>query len=357
MFKNNSAQAIRADLCFASILAFTGSSFLRSCLICQVTSEDAQQIACDWDGIRLLLVFDEASTLIDQHYYNSFRWVFDNVLQIAWESGKSKYSPQQPLPFMAIFLGTNSRVADFTPPGEHASYRYFIRSMIVPRPFTSLAWDVHVGKPFQLRKRAAGLRSASLRYNHLPTMDWLCRFGRPVWYARWRSMFEKGDEDRLREKDRIIQLVQEKLCHIDCATVQDFKERMVTCTSGGGGDVTEDIIQASSAVLAVLVGLDFDFTAPSRAVDLVASRLRWALASNDTLTRFLTTYPSEPVLADAANELFFSELVPNMPAVYTGVLKVVLREIQKGNYDFGSEGELTARILCINSLCQSDTQA
>jgi len=248
---------------------------------------------------------------------------------------------------MAIFLGTNSRVADFTPPGEHASYRYFIRSMIVPRPFTSLAWDVHVGKPFQLRKRVAGLRSASLRYNHLPTMDWLCRFGRPVWYARWRSMFQKRDEDRLREKDRIIQLVQEKLCHIDGATVETFRERMATYVSAGG-DLTEDMIQAGSALLAVLVGLDFDFTAPSRAVDLVASRLRWALASNDTLTRFLTTYPSEPVLAEAANELFFSELVPNMPPVYTGVLKVVVREIQKGNYDFGSEGELTARILCKN---------
>jgi len=90
----------------------------------------------------------------------------------------------------------------------------------------------------------------------------------------------------------------------------------------------------------------------------VTSRLRWALASNDTFTRFLTTYPSEPVLAEAANELFFSELGPNMPPVYTGVLKVVLGEIRKGNYDFGSDGELTARILCLYSpsLYQSDTQ-
>jgi len=210
-----------------------GFSFLHGYRMSQVKSEDEQQVTADWDRIRLLLVFDEASTLIDQHYYNSFPWIFDNVLQIAWEMGKSKYSLEQPLPFMAVFLETNSRVADFTPPGEQASYRYFIRSMIVPHLFISLAWDVHVGKPFQLRKHAAGLQSASLRYNHLATMDWLCRFGRPVWYARWKSMLKKSDDDRMREKDRMIQLVQEKLCHINGATVQNFKERMVAYATTG----------------------------------------------------------------------------------------------------------------------------
>lgn len=305
----------------------------------------------DWDRIRLLLVFDEANTLIDQHYYNSFRWVFDNVLQKAWEAGTSKYSRERPLPFMAIFLGTNSKVADFTPPGENASFRYFFRSTKVPRPFTALAWDVHVGKPFLLKERASSLRSASLRYNHLATMDWLCRFGRPVWYARWRTRFTDTDEARRGEKEAIIHLVQEKLCHIRHGTVEDFRKEIVNYVRGGiqNPNIREDLIQAASAILAILVGLDFDFTYPSRAVELVASRLRWALASNDTLTRFLTTYPSEPVLAEAAHKLFFDNIVQDSTPVFKGVLELVLGEIEKGNYDFGGDGELTARILCTDN--------
>ena len=314
------------------------------------------------------MVFDEAKTLIDEHYYNSFRWVLDNVIQKAWEAGASENSKKLPLPFMAIFLGTNSKVADFTPPRDNSSYRYFIRSTKVPRPFTALAWDVHVGKPFPLDCRTVALRSASLRYHHLSTMDWLCRFGRPVWYARWRSKFYTDDQVRLDEKLKIIYFIQEKLCHIREGTVEDFRQHMVAYATkdeilkqhgqdGAEEDrVREDMIQASSAILAVLVGLDFDFTCPSRAAELVASRLRWAVASNESLTRFLTTYPSEPVLAEAAYQLFFSSIVPGSKPVYCGVLKMVLGEIEHGNYDFGSDGELTARIICTDSPVPESTE-
>jgi len=101
------------------------------------------------DAIRFVLVFDEATTLIDQHLYNSFRWILDNVIQKAWERGKwrgkrSKYTDTQPLPFIAIFLGTNSKVADFTPPGYDCSYRYFVRETEVPRPFR-VGWHLMAG--------------------------------------------------------------------------------------------------------------------------------------------------------------------------------------------------------------------
>lgn len=143
-------------------------------------------------------------------------------------------------------------------------------------------------------------------------------------------------------------MVQEKLCHIAQGTVEAFGATMANYVEGKKepGNVREDLIQASSAVLAVLVGLDFDFTCPSRAAELVASRLRWAVASNDSLTRFLTTYPSEPILAEAAFRLFFSEIGSDGP-IYNGVLNLILTEIERGAYDFGSDGELTARILCM----------
>jgi len=151
------------------------------------------------------------------------------------------------------------------------------------------------------------------------------------------------------EKEQIIHIVQEKLCHIAQGTVETFRVSMVNYNDGKKepANLREDLIQASSAILAVLVGLDFDFTCPSRAAELVASRLRWAVASNDNLTRFLTTYPSEPILAEAAFRLFFDEIMSDCP-IYEGVLKLILSEIEKGNYNFGSDGELTARILCMD---------
>jgi hypothetical protein len=324
-----------------------------------------QEAECD--RVRFVMVFDEAKTLVDCNYYNSFRWIFDNVIPRAWEYGTSAYAKKKPLPFMAIFLGTNSQVADFIPPPDNSSYRYFIRSTSVPRPFTALAWDAHIQKPLpsSFKSRGRSLRSTStrLQYNCLPTMDWLCRFGRPVWYARWRSVFDAAKDARGQEKEEILLLVQEKLCHIQRGSVDEFRQCMVEYAqnndfpfkNGNGRNeegkvrTIEDMIQASSAILAVLVGLDFDFSCPSRAAEMVASRLRWAVASNESLTRFLTTYPSEPVLAEAASQLFFNPIIDGSKPVYTGVLKMVLREIEQGNYDFGSDGELTARIICKHS--------
>jgi hypothetical protein len=305
----------------------------------------------EYDRIRLLVVFDEANTLIEENYYNSLRWVLDKVIQPAWETGWAKYPLVRPMPFMAIFLGTNSKVADFTPPGAQASYRYYTGAMNVPRPFTALAWDVHVANPVRLRRRQTGRRSgtnppASLRYQDLATMDWLCRFGRPVWYARWRSMFDDTDEARSIEKDRIIHLAQKKLCVLKDERDNDLRGLMLD-NNDGRKELTEEAIQAASAVLSVLVGIDFDFACPDRATELVASRLRWAIASNDSLTRFLTTYPSEPILAEAAHQFFFNKIIPGSSRkVSNGILNVVLKEIEHGNYDFGSDGELTARILC-----------
>jgi hypothetical protein len=125
----------------------------------------------EWDGARFLLVFDEANTLIRQNYYNSFRWALDYILQPAWERGTSPNSKTRPLPFMAIFLGTNSKVADFIPPGEFDSYRYYIRQIKVLCLFTSPDWDVHIRQPFTVRCAGAtkvsnspgGVKSATFR--------------------------------------------------------------------------------------------------------------------------------------------------------------------------------------------------
>ena len=57
-------------------------------------------------------------------------------------------------------------------------------------------------------------------------MDWRCRFGRPVWYARRSLVLNDDLEVGIRERDAMIHLVQEKLCQVNQGTVEDFRLHM-----------------------------------------------------------------------------------------------------------------------------------
>jgi len=91
------------------------------------------------------MFFDEAKTLVKMNYYNALRWVLDQVIPKAWEIADAERTGKEKdtcLPFMAMFLGTNSKVADFLPPGVDSSARYFSMEMTIPQPFTALDWDI-----------------------------------------------------------------------------------------------------------------------------------------------------------------------------------------------------------------------
>ena len=137
--------------------------------------------------MRMVFFVDEARTLVDSGYYDPCRWVLDNVIQGAW---LKSYLSKGPLPFMAMFLGTNSSVAHFLPPRDDSSHKYYHSFMKVPPPFTALDWDIFVSEPY--RPPPSEVREPGpLRYNDLAGFSWLSRFGRPIWYARWRKCFKQ----------------------------------------------------------------------------------------------------------------------------------------------------------------------
>ena len=125
--------------------------------------------------LRMVLMIDEAKYLVGLKFYNSFRWIIDQVIEQAWLLANRK-SVRGPLPFMAFFLGTNSTIADFLPPGEDSSARYFFEFMKVPPPFTALDWDITVPENSVL-----DYDLNTLTYESLAEMTWMCRFGRPYW--------------------------------------------------------------------------------------------------------------------------------------------------------------------------------
>jgi len=59
----------------------------------------------------------------------------------------------------------------------------------------------------------------------------------------------------------------------------------------------------------------------------------------------LTTYPSEPSLADAEFRLSFAKGVTE-DKIVSSILNVVAEEVEKGDYDVGGNGGLVARLLC-----------
>jgi len=293
----------------------------------------------------MVLFVDEAKTLVDHGYYNALRWVLDEAIPMALTLGKLSRGDPKPkdvLPFIAIFLGTNSRVADFLPPGEDSSHRYFNLHMTVPQPFTALDWDINL---------CAKHTQEALTYDSLSEMTWLCRFGRPMWQSQWSLNLGKTPEQKAFAADAIVQFAALKLhqCHGKGGFSALFNNTPGPAQRNPYSETElNDRTLAFSAILGVLVILNLDFASPKMAAELVASRLRWAAGCDSKRTYLLTCYPSEPILAEAASRLLFSELNgnDNQQTVLRTVLEVIANQIGKGDYDLGEDGELAARLLC-----------
>lgn len=110
---------LRASLQTTSTVARPGSFLVVVVLTPQIDLRLLDIDVEDWDikaeresvsigRIRMVLLLDEAKTLVDDHYYNAFRWVLDNVVEQAWKSDGMDGKTYEPIPFLAIFLGTNS---------------------------------------------------------------------------------------------------------------------------------------------------------------------------------------------------------------------------------------------------------
>ena len=294
--------------------------------------------------LKMLIMIDEAKFLVEKKFFNAFRWIIDQVVERSWISA-NPMGTHAPLPFMVFFLGTNSKVADFLPPGEDSSARYFTNFMKVPPPFTALDWDVTIPNNSVLHYNI-------LKYESLAEITWLCRFGRPYWQAQWGSTLSQSS-DKINDACRLITFAENKLHQK--RSRNDFRKlfghnQKTELTRETSEE--EDFILTCSAILAVLAVIDLDFTSPKRAEDLVASRLRWAIGCDIKRTYLLTTYPSEPLLAEAAFRLLFAKIEDEQSPrrILNTILKVVAEQVEKGDYDVGGDGELVARLLC-NFLC------
>jgi hypothetical protein len=275
-----------------------------------------------------VLIIDEAAYLHFSNYMRAFMWVLDQVVVKIIDNAKSDN-------IFFLMLGTHSQISHFAPDEHYPSERVFAGNQLLPSVFLNFAWDSSYKLPTERSL------SASNAFRHL------VQFGRPLWLSYVQGLERK--EERMHMSPDARQIRQ--------ACIQ--YAMMKIHPLAGAEDNEIEAKTSAFAVMALRIRLDIDLSHPKRASELVASKMRWLINVSDLRHRIRTTYPSEPILVEAAaclmNGYFwqkacinqFPKYIDESPVTY--VLECLGEELNKSHVDRGANGELTARVLCISN--------
>ena len=288
--------------------------------------------------LPFLLIIDEAAYLYQTNYMHSFTWVLDEPVVGALKA-LGNDCPQVHK-FFVLMLGTHAQISHFAPHYQYPSERHFSGKQSLPSLFLSLDWDSGVDLP-----------ERSIRFNQSACIESLVQWGRPTWLSFYNGLNrEKVSENKTRNDAYILH-----------KTILYAVEKLRGPDRSRGpymGTVPpEESSLTVFALLAIRVHLDLDFAAPSRASQLVTSRLRWLIDVDPRRKYLVTTYGSEPVLAEAAAYLLNSpknrdnSLAPTTAHPWICPLEELEQQLLHGNVSKGAHGELTARLLRIYPCC------
>jgi hypothetical protein len=264
--------------------------------------------------LKLLLVIDEAMTLVNWGFFPALRWVLEEVID------KPEYE------FLVVFLGTSSRVSNFLPDPVRGSARSLPRGTTATvSPFLGLPWDIDV------------LHGNNITLKGMSQLRNLIYYGRPLWQSIWTQGSQSLDPRSF------IQFAQAKLLCRNPETPFTSEDR-------------EKRILEACALLGIRVGLDIDLASPSRASEMVASNMRWLGGVSQDRQKLYTGYGSEPILVEAAATLLNSHLtsfthegyeeLSEHHSTYRAILQAIIPELNQGYISPGAHGELTTRIIC-----------
>ena len=276
--------------------------------------------------LPFLLIIDEAAYLFHTNYMHSFMWVLDQpIMKILTEDMHHIKSTSQ---FFILMLGTHSQISHFAPHYYFPSERYFDGGQHIPSVFLSLSWE----SALQPLNKAPSFESGA----HITT---LIQWGRPVWssyYAGFRpKLVDVQDENKIESAclRTCVKFAVEKLAYNHDKSDEQWRLTIF-------------------AILALRIHLDLDFASPSRASQLVTSKMRWLVDVDSRRKHIVTTYGSEPILVEAAAYLMNGyKVLRSAYGTADSPVKHILKELEKqlnlGHVNRGQNGELTARLLCI----------
>ena len=289
-------------------------------------------------GLPFLLIIDEAAYLYQTNYMHSFMWVLDEP--VAANLKNLDHHCRHARKFFILMLGTHSQISHFAPHYIYPSERVFSGKQSLPSVFLSLDWDSGVDLP-----------ERSIPFNQSACITSLVMWGRRTWLSFYNGLnrvktFEDPSQNDAYILKKTIRYAIQKLREPDRNLGPSLKRV-----------VSEESSLTVFATLAIRLHLDLDFAAPSRASRLVTSRLRWLVDVDSHRKYIVTTYGSEPILAEAAACLLNSpgdgdnSIIRKTPHPWIVPLGELEQQLMHGYVNKGAHGELTARILRICSCC------
>jgi hypothetical protein len=276
--------------------------------------------------VPFLFIVDEAAYLYQTNYMHSFMWVLDQPIMSIVANMKTTAASN----FFVLMLGTHSQISHFAPHYTYPSERYFSGEQYITSVFLSLDWDT-------------GLRGSNgeSTFHGSSRIEKLVQWGRPLWSAVYKGQRPNAVEaitaDQMDKSDlrRCVLYAERKLL----PSKQDLSNQ-------------EEVNLCAFAILAIRLHLDLDFVFPSRASKLVSSKMRWLVDVDPHRKHIVTTYGSEPLLVEgAALAMNSCDLYPSHednPLVK--LLDDFKEQLNQGYVDRGENGELSARLLCTNSV-------
>ncbi|KAF8550111.1 hypothetical protein OG21DRAFT_1514438 [Imleria badia] len=270
--------------------------------------------------VKIVIYIDEAQELKNDFLYDEkHRTPLDILCSVVAEFHKH--------PLYCLLLSTQPSVQVLVPPGPAAaSERAQVHSETLLTTVTETPFDC---APDIM------ISPGVLRLEDLVEITYLAKWGRPLW---WSTMNKKHpSKDRpLVDAQYFVQTARMKLLRsndID-APLEEVSEIPLT------------------AVVDVLLALDFDPSLEAtyhRQAEMVTSHMRIAYSFPQHCEYFISGYPSEPFLAEAAAQqihVYQKQANPGDPDV---MVQILGRGFQRPWIDLGEHGEVVMRLLLMRA--------
>ncbi|KAK7467627.1 hypothetical protein VKT23_004681 [Stygiomarasmius scandens] len=252
---------------------------------------------CHFQGFnpKLVICLDEVDTLQE---------TFHVLGQVINGFSTSKF---QCTGIWVIFASTNRQMNKSASPDRvHPSQRVYKHHHKLFPPYTLFLWDAHA-EPFRkMTVHQTGLFKAVIK------------FGRPLWYSV-RSLYDNPT--------KMASFAKVKL------TLKDERNWNMS-------DESQAVAALGQRFLLPLM-MDNEETV-DYIQDAVAQHMRVVLGTSEDGERILSSYPSEPVLSQAAAELLHSSSTSLCNAI-----DVLSRKMEGGMFDKGQASELVSRLLLL----------
>lgn len=276
--------------------------------------------------LQVLFVFDEARHLVrNLDGQNSFPSIRRSTCAM----------PQCGV--LSLFMDTSSEITNFAAPdwadpSDRISAGKF---RLAPPIWACFSADV-------LEKDLQPLFSTSRMFSNIVRPDWVVRYGRPLWWATFRSYLHTG-----KEQDEIVrELAFKEVYQLACDKLLGGTGKWTQYITGRNAVIPED---AALAVLGASIGLDVD-PRSKLASKLVANNLLTVVSVSPSRELVWTAWSIEPVVAKAAAEAMSYLHREGRSRELYGAL---VNGLSAGWIDRGYTGELVARIILLNAMSEA----